>query len=283
MSAILDKRYGYQVPSFRDSVIAGVTPGKFLNQEQSLPTRKDVADFIALWSQWAALEMAFLRMTKTLAESSEHDQETYIAIRKECTVAVMKFSEFKQALLLHDSYEEGWLQDWIAHEDYITWFSARVAIGTSLQVNSRLKQSLREVNDSPLSRLLEELPGAVRVELEDLVKEQDSPGALVRRVALQLEHQGSQSANLQRQGKLASDQTSELSADELMLEEFLVKEELRAVLDSAGLSEREYQVLELMLKDRTEGESAETLGLSTGSVKRLRYRVRTKLKEAAGL
>ena len=275
----LHEQFGYDVPSFG----ASATSGTFAKPKHMPRTPEEIGKFVVAWSEWAAREVAFVGMVKVLVAATDLTQDTYLAIRDKCKKGLEKLSELKLGLLLYDSYAEGRLQDWIAGEDFLAWFSARVAIGTSLQVNRRLRQSLKEVNDSPFSRLLEELPGTVRLELEDIVEEGKSPAALIRRVARQLERSGSQSAYLQGKGKLESDEASELSTDEPMLDEFLAKEELYAIQNSAGLSEREYQVLELMLEGSTEGESAETLGLSTGSIKQLRYRARRKLREAAGL
>jgi DNA-directed RNA polymerase specialized sigma24 family protein len=208
--------------------------------------------------------------------------EVYRAVRETCKQAMGTLNDLMISKLLSDSYADGRLKDWISGEEAIAWFSARVATKTSLQVNRRLKQSLKEESNSPFSKLIWELPGTVRIELEDLVREGEPPSALARRVAKHLEELGGQSAKLQRKGKLVEGESSDITTNESMLEEFLAKEELEELRISSGLSERECQVLELMLAQYNGKEIAEKLEISQGSVKTYKRRLCEKLRQAAG-
>jgi hypothetical protein len=269
--------YGYKVPVLGNNP----TAGRFLRPERSPGNGKETAWFVAWWSEWAALEITFHAMCTALIEDEHRDIDTYRAVRETCKQGMGRLNDFKISLLLHPSYAQGRLKDWLLEPEVVAWFSAQVAMKTSLDRNRRLKHSLKEVSDSPFSRLKMELPGAVPIELDTLVREGKPSSALVGRVARHLEASGSQSANLQRKGKLAEGESFDLTTDEPMLEEFLLKERLEAVRVSAGLSKREYQVLELVLKDLPESEIASQLRIHSGSVKQLKHRALTKLKEAA--
>jgi hypothetical protein len=272
--------YGYEVPVLRNN---NITAGRFLRPERLPRNEKEATWLVIWWSEWAAREVAFHGMCTILLEDERRDKDTYRAVREACKQAMGTLNDFKTSLLLDGSYADGRLEDWLVDPEVIAWFSARVAMKTSLQANLRLKHSLEEESKSPFSKLLEELPGTVPIELDNLVREGKPPSALARRVAKHLEELGGQSAKLQRKERLAEGEVSDLPTNEPMLEEFLLKEELEELRISSGLSEREYQVLELMLEQYTEEEIAEKLEISKGSVKTYKLRLREKLKQAAGL
>jgi hypothetical protein len=271
--------YGYKVPVLRNN---NITAGRFLRPERLPRNEKEAAWLVIWWSEWAAREVAFHGMCTVLLEDERRDKDTYQAVREACKQAMGTLNDFKTSLLLDGSYAGGRLEDWLVDPEVIAWFSARVAMKTSLRVNLRLKHSLEEESKSPFSKLLEDLPGTVPIELDNLVRRAEPPSALALRVAKHLEKLGGQSANLQRKGKLAEGEVPDLTTNEPLLEEFVAKEELEQLRISSGLSERECQVLELMLEQCTEEEIAEKLKVSKGSVKTFKHRALTKLRQAAG-
>jgi DNA-binding CsgD family transcriptional regulator len=158
------------------------------------------------------------------------------------------------------------------------WVATRI----SLAVSPRLRAALDNVQGtSAFDQLLQGLAGATVIEWASL--EQDEPlSVLVARTALRLEKEGSEAIKLNLQSKLVAEGLDELSTDDLDLEEFTLREELRAVKGVAGLSEQEYQVLQLHLDKYPQDAIAEKLGVTVGAVKQVKWRVRTKLKRAAG-
>jgi DNA-directed RNA polymerase specialized sigma24 family protein len=151
-----------------------------------------------------------------------------------------------------------------------------------LERNQRLAHSLKEVSKSAFARLLQELPATTLIELDNLVREAEQPSKLARRVTRHLEKAGSEAIN-QRPGKIVqSDYISDETTDKTTLEEFAAKEKLEALRASTKLSAREDQVLELMLRDYLDREIACELGIDEGSVKTTKFRMRQKLKQAAG-
>ncbi len=154
-----------------------------------------------------------------------------------------------------------------------------VAAGTSLSRNKRLKNMLSADGDSPFERLLEELPGAVFLEWGNM--RPDAPiGEFANRVLTRV----GKDVVLERRDKLA-DESPDLLVDDTpnSLEEFAAREDLRETMEAAHLAERERQVMELVLLQRTGAEIADALGISEGSVKTLRFRAKKKLRRAAGL
>jgi hypothetical protein len=153
------------------------------------------------------------------------------------------------------------------------WVATRI----SLAVSPRLRAALDNVQGtSAFDQLLQGLAGATAIEWASL--ERDGPLAvLVARAALRLEKEGNEAVKLNLQSKLAAEGLDDgLGTDEPDLEEFTLREELRAVKGAAGLSEQEYQVLQLALEEHPQDAIAEELGVTVGAVKKVKWRVRTK-------
>jgi DNA-directed RNA polymerase specialized sigma24 family protein len=70
--------------------------------------------------------------------------------------------------------------------------------------------------------------------------------------------------------------------DQPALEEFVLREELRALKGAEKLSDQEHQVLQLTLDGDLQRTIAEKLGVTVGAVKKVKSRARDKLKRAAG-
>lgn len=159
------------------------------------------------------------------------------------------------------------------------WVASRI----SLTHNLRLKTALEDSRgNSAFERLVEVLPGAVMIEWAAL--ERGEPiSALVTRSALRLEKEGDEAGRLRHAGKLGFQQPDEEDGiDEPDLEEFTLREELRALKVAAKLSDQEYQVLQLRLEGDLQRTVAEKLDVTLGAVKKAESRARTKLKQAAG-
>jgi RNA polymerase sigma factor (sigma-70 family) len=160
------------------------------------------------------------------------------------------------------------------------WVRSRI----SLSINPRLKAALEGIGGSSASeQILQELAGAVVTEWATL--ERGEPlSVLVTRAALRLEKEGDQASRLDREGKLAEGEPDKQSGvHEQDLDEFMLREELRALKEAAKLSELEHQVLQLALEeDRSNNSIAEHLNLTVNSVKTLKKRARKKLRQAAG-
>ena len=158
------------------------------------------------------------------------------------------------------------------------------SVGSRISLkHPRLKAALEgERGISAFERLLEALPGAVVVEWAEL--ERPKPlDVLVTRLALRLEKEGDQAGRLRQGGKLAAQQPNEEhGSDEPDLEEFTLREELRALKEIAELTKQEHQVLQLALEDLPNRVIAERLNISENTVKTHKRVSRKKLKQATG-
>jgi DNA-binding CsgD family transcriptional regulator len=158
------------------------------------------------------------------------------------------------------------------------WVGSRI----SLHINPRLKTALGNVQGSTaFEQIVQRLSGAVVIEWATLER-REPLSVLVRRTALHLEKEGDQASRLNQKGKLAAGEPEEgFGTDEPDLEEFRLREELRALKDAAKLSEQEHQILELALGEQPDRVIAEKLNLKVNSVKTVKKRARRKLKQAA--
>jgi DNA-binding NarL/FixJ family response regulator len=156
--------------------------------------------------------------------------------------------------------------------------TAWVRSGISLSF-PRLRAALEvESGVSAAEHLFEVLPGAVVVEWAALERTQPL-AVLVTRAASRLEREGGQAGVLHARGKLAVEgPDEERGTEDPELDEFTLREELRAVGRASGLSEREYQALQLALEGHTGRAIAEELGVTEGTVQQVKSRARTKLK-----
>jgi hypothetical protein len=113
------------------------------------------------------------------------------------------------------------------------WVASRI----SLEVNPRLKAALDNVQgSSPFDQFLQGIGAATAIEWASLEREEPL-SVLVARTALRLEKEGDEAIKLNRRGKLvAGGLDSGLSADEPDLEEFRLREELRAVREAGRVN-----------------------------------------------
>ncbi len=273
-------RYGFEAARLGAQAIRDYLE----TSERSPSGPKEWADFWTARIHWMALEVAVIRMCDVVEEAPRLDKDCYRAMRKECEQSLMHlFGCLMAAYFLRTSYEKKRLDELVSEKEILGYFAGWVGAQISLGRNQRLAHSLKEVSNSAFARLLQELPATTLIELDNLVREAAQPSELARRVARHLEKGGNQSGYLQRRGKLVEDESSDAPMEEPMLKEFLLKEQVHALRVSAKLSAREDQVLELMLKDYLDREIASRLGVDEGSVKTTKFRMRKKLKQAAGL
>jgi DNA-binding CsgD family transcriptional regulator len=150
--------------------------------------------------------------------------------------------------------------------------SAWSAVFISRGKAPRLKRALADEDTT----LFEALPPAAFVSFADWdPNEPLRPGtgktSLVSRVSAHISDWGHE-ATLRPERVVAEPPSETSAADEVTeraLAEFALREGRRAVL-----SEREYQIVELILQNFTEAEIAEKLGIAVGTVKKTRSRVR---------
>lgn len=158
------------------------------------------------------------------------------------------------------------------------WVVARL----SLNVNPRLKAALDNVQgSSPFEQFLQGIGAATAIEWASL--EQGEPlSVLVTRVALRLEKEGPEAIKLNRWGKLAAEGSDdEPGTEERDLEEFRLREELRAVREAAKLSKQEHEVLDFALGEQSNRAIADELDITLDSVKTVKKRAYKKLRNAA--
>ncbi len=229
-------------------------------------------------------------------EASSVDKDTYKMVRKEFAYHLEKMpGVYTSDLMLRQSLAEERDYVEVVDERQIAWLSGWVGSQISVGRNKRLASALKcmgtygleDKSGSPSSttlqdRLMRELPAITLVELGDFQQDPTRLSKLKSRVARHLEKGENPSDYLQRKGELAADDPSDAPMDELMLEEFFLKEQINALKISAKLSKREDQVLKLVLEGRLEREIASELGMVEGTVKTYKSRVRQKLQKAAG-
>jgi DNA-binding CsgD family transcriptional regulator len=158
------------------------------------------------------------------------------------------------------------------------WVGSRISLGK----NPRLRIALESLQgSSAFEQLVQRLSGAVVIEWATL--ERGEPlSVLVTRTALRLEKEGDQGSRLHQKRKLAAGEFDEgIGTDEPDLEEFRLREELRALKGAAKLSKQEHQILELALEEQPNRIIAKKLNLTVNSVKTVKQRARKKLKQAA--
>ncbi len=178
----------------------------------------------------------------------------------------------------------------VIREMLIALLGGRVVARTSLSRNKRLRNALSSHGDPAFDRFLKELPAAVLLEWDKELESfrsgaRSGPSyvAFSKRVIHSIAKEGSETVALEGRNKLADKAPTSLTdGGPSGLDEFAAREELRATMEAAHLAERERQVMELMLPERTVAEIAEALGISEGSVKTLRSRARKKMRKAAG-
>ncbi len=282
----LRDRFGYDVVS--NSV---VEPARFPDKA------KEKSSFLAAFVEHAIQEIAFNvihPIVMRAEESSDLDEDTYQKVRESYVLYLGKMpgiltSDF---MLRRGIAEEPVYVD-VLEECQVAWLSGWVGSQISLGHNKRLEYALKDMSslppsktrkdfETPRGKLVRELPATTLIELGDFQRDESCLFGLVHRVTQHLEKGGNQLGSLQRRGKLVADESSDAPMEEPMLEEFLLKEEVHALRVSAKLSAREDQVFELMLKGRLDGEIAQELGVDEGSVKTTKFRMRQKLKQAAG-
>ncbi len=275
----LSSHYGFEATRLGAQAIRDYLEGS----ERSPSTPKERAYFWAARINYMALEVAVARMCDLVEEAPCLDKATFRAMRKECEHCLLHlFGCLIATYLLRTSYEKKRLDELVSEKEILGFLTGWVATQISLERNQRLAHSLKEVSKSAFARLLQELPATTLIELDNLVREAEQPSKLARRVTRHLEKVGSEAIN-QRPGKIVqSDYISDETTDKTTLEEFAVKEKLEALRASTKLSAKEDQVLELMLKDYLDREIAQELGVDEGSVKTTKFRMRQKLKQAAG-
>lgn len=264
--------------------------GRIVKPERFPKKIADKSRLLACYAEWATWEIAFeftYPIVTCAEEASCWDKDTYQKVRESFILTLEQMpSTNYMTLILNRSNSEERVDVKALNKTQIAWLSGWVGSKTSLQRNRRLKYALDEMSDSqPLSshdRLLRELPATTLIELEDLQRDGERFSQLPRRVARHLEKEGNQSDYLLREGKLETSGCSDVANAEPMLETFLLKEEINAFRTRAHLSAREDQVLELILKGHIDREIACKLGIEEGSIKTLKFRLRQKLKRAAG-
>ena len=277
----LRSRFGYQTGS---KGFNSTTVDRLVRPERMYSNDKEFTLFVFRFAEWAAYEGAFIMLMPDLQEKGSYtDQDTYRAWRTKCRRALLEvYGATIAKMRLSKSYADNRLDGSVSREPEIIWFSGWIASQISLQRNQRLAHSLREASNSAFPRLLQELPATTLIELDNLIREAQQPSKLVRRVTRHLEKAGSEAIN-HKPGKIVhSDYLSDETMGKTTLEEFVAKEKLETLRASTKLSAREDQVLELMLKDLLDREIASKLGIEGGSVKTLKFRIRQKLKRAAG-
>jgi DNA-binding CsgD family transcriptional regulator len=178
--------------------------------------------------------------------------------------------------------QEEWGGDQRTRDRAMASLSGWVVARLSLNVNPRLKAALDNVQgSSPFEQFLQGIGAATAIEWASL--ERGEPlSVLVTRVALRLEKEGSEAIKLNRWGKLAAKGSGDgLGTDERDLEEFRLREELRAVRNAAKLSKQEHDVLDLALGEQSNNAIADQLGITLDSVKTVKKRAYKKLRNAA--
>ncbi len=285
-SRYLRSRFGYKVWGTDYTFIrCGTLRAERIVRPERMPS--DIGEAICFTdalTEWVVWDMAWVSIHKVANVSSGLDEEAFQEMHDVCLLGLVRmFGTSRIRLALSNSYAGKRIDEVARGEQSITWLASWVGAQISLGRNQRLAHSLKEVSNSAFARLLQELPATTLIELDNLVREAAQPSELARRVARHLEKGGNQSGYLQRRGKLVEDESSDAPMEEPMLKEFLLKEQVHALRVSAKLSAREDQVLELMLKDYLDREIASRLGVDEGSVKTTKFRMRKKLKQAAGL
>ncbi len=281
----LRTRFGYRVwgsdyPLIRYGTLR---PERIVKPERLPSDVGEAICFTDALTEWVVWDMVWISIRKVVNGSSCLDEETFQEMYRVCLLSLVRmFDTSRIRLALGKSYADGRIDEVVRGEQSITWLSSWVGARISLDRNSRLKYSLQKESSSPFSRLLQELPATTLIETDNLVREGERPTELVNRVTKTLANVGSGTPESGRDKRLANSDLANVNVAEPMQEAFLAKEKLEALRVSAKLSAREDQVLELMLEDHLDREIASRLGVDEGSVKTTKFRMRQKLKQAAG-
>jgi DNA-binding NarL/FixJ family response regulator len=285
-SRYLRSRFGYKVWGTDYTFIrCGTLRAERIVRPERMPS--DIGEAICFTdalTEWVVWDMAWVSIHKVANVSSGLDEEAFQEMHDVCLLGLVRmFGTSRIRLALSNSYAGKRIDEVARGEQSITWLASWVGAQISLGRNQRLAHSLKEVCDSAFAGLLQELPATTLIELDNLVREAEHPSKLVTLVTRHLEKAGSEAIN-QKPGKIVhTDHGLDEAINKTPLEEFVAKEKLEALRASTKLSAREDQVLELMLKHYLDREIACELGIDEGSVKTTKFRMRQKLKQAAGL
>ncbi len=281
----LRSRFGYRVwatdyPFIRCGTLR---PERIVKPKRLPNDTGEAACFTHVLTEWVVWDMAWISIHKVANGSSCLDEKAFQEMRRACLLSLVHMFDTSQIrLALGKSYADGRIDEVVRGEQSITWLSSWVGAQISLDRNSRLKYSLEKEGSSAFSRLLQELPATTLIETDNLVHEGEGPTKLVNRVAKALANVGSGTPESERDKRLANSDLADVNVAEPMQEAFVAKEKLEALRASAKLSAGEDQIFELLLKDYLDREIACELGIEEGSVKTTKFRMRQKLRKAAG-
>jgi DNA-binding CsgD family transcriptional regulator len=215
-----------------------------------------------------------------LRETADYERPVVASVMCQIIVSVLSMRPVFAGVGMEKN--EGWpphLQE-LAVARMTGWVRSRI----SLEKNKRLRSVLEEEGLSLSDMLLQELPAATLIEWSDAPPKEPIEN-IVNRVTRRLVREGNEAKRLGQKGKLADvdpGSVLESKAGDFEWEEFIAREELRALTKAAKLSKQEHQVLLLALEDRSDQAIAEKLNLTVNSVKTVKKRARKKLKQAAG-
>lgn len=273
----LRSRFGFKVARMGTNP----TAGRFLKPERLPSSAGEKVLCFHVMGEWMAREAAFQRMREVIAKRALQPfvdtGEAYRAVREEFRWGLGMVDTFKVGLLLRTSYEDKRLSALILDEESIALFSGWVGAQINLENNKSLNYSLKKESHSPRTKLQEELPAATVIALDNLINEGKLPSKLVNEVTDQLAKAGSSKTREKERDKWRADSDpSDVTTNEPLLQEFLAKEELNALIATLKLSEREGQVLELRLEGHSYREIASALKIGEGDVKTYFFRIRGK-------
>ncbi len=256
--------------------------GRIVNPERFPNNPKDRSKFLALYVVWLMWDQAFNFMLPTQEQLDLlSDDETFQFVRKEFDSGLLEMPGVHTSNLMLRSHVEERVDTTTVGQEAIVWLAGWVR--SKIKTYPSLRLSLEELGERADDRLLQELPAATLIELEGINEEDGGMlHKLVPRVRKQFALMRQRSLSLKARAKEVGLDWPDASPRDLLSEEFLAKDELNRLIASAGLTERQRQILELVLEELRYQDIAAKLDIAEGSVGDTMSDIRKKLRKAAG-
>jgi hypothetical protein len=274
----LRRRFGYKVTP----LFGSRAQSRFITAERMPSNGTENALFAARWGDWAAWEVLFSVMYADIKRAPRLDKVTYQSVRKVFSYSVRLVDIARIMLLLAESYRDGHISSALLDEGWMQYFSGWVGAQIAPSRYPDLRYALEKEGNSYSHQLLEELPAATVIELDNLVQDGVMPHKLVNRVSTQLRNAGSGTPEKKRDNRRTDSDPSDVNIYEPLIDEFLAKEDVNRLKASANLTERQRQILDLHLEGKLDREIADELGTVKGTISRTLHTIRNKLKPASG-
>ncbi len=267
------RRYGLEVAHLR-----GPDETRLVQPECAPRSPRDRLIYWTTLIEHARWEACLVGMLQAAAHADQAGKDPDAAV---CATFLKALRLARDLPVLISSPEE---QDPLTREMITALLAGRVAASTSISLSTRLKNAVSTEVGSPFEKLLRELPGAVLMEWANFRGDDPAGGphvSFVNRVLDRVASEGREEVGLDRPSDLTSSPFDLLAEDgPNELDEFAAREDLHALMEAAGLTRREQEVMELTYLRHTQPEIADMLGIGIGAVKTLQFRARERLREA---